>query len=288
MHIYPETELILNSDGSIYHLGLKPGDLAKKIILVGDQERVSLVSSYFDKVTFTHQNREFVTHTGEYNGEPISCVSTGIGTDNIDIVLNEIDAVFNIDFESRKDKVEKTALEFVRIGTCGILGENIPVDSFILSSHALGFDNLGHFYKKIQSEEVKDLEQKLIEHISLPKNIIPYLTEASKTLNARFLNENIYSGITITSTGFYGPQGRRLRIPVTTEEMNEKIYTFKNEAHYISNFEMECSAVLFLAKSLGHEATTICLGMANRRKKIFSKNYDSRIRELVLHVLDRI
>ncbi|MGB0933928.1 MAG: nucleoside phosphorylase [Lishizhenia sp.] len=288
MHIYPETELILNADKSIYHLGLKPGNLAKKIILVGDQDRVSLVSSYFDKVTFKHQNREFVTHTGEYNGKPISCISTGIGTDNIDIVLNEIDAVFNVDFESRTDKKEKTALEFVRIGTCGILGEHIPVDSFILSSHALGFDNLGHFYKKTQSNEVKALEKQLIEHLSLPKNIIPYLTKASTTLNKRLKNDSIFEGITITSTGFYGPQGRRLRIPVSIDEMNERIYTFKNKEHYISNFEMECSAVLFLAKSLGHEATTICLGMANRRKKIFSKNYDVRIRELVTYVLERV
>lgn len=288
MHTYPETELILNADGSIYHLGLKPGNVAKKIILVGDQDRVGLVSSYFDKVTFTQQNREFVTHTGEYKGKPITCISTGIGTDNIDIVLNELDALFNIDFESRTDKITKTQLEFVRIGTCGILGEHIPIDSFILSSHALGLDNLGHFYAKTQSEKVIKLEQKLIRHIALPENVIPYLTPASETLNKRLKNDSIFEGITITSTGFYAPQGRKLRIPVASEQMNESIYTFKDEQHYISNFEMECSAVLFLAKSLGHEATTICLGMANRRKKIFSTNYASRIKQLVSHVLERI
>lgn len=288
MHTYPETELILNADGSIYHLGLKPGDVAEKIILVGDQDRVGLVSSYFDKVTFTQQNREFVTHTGEFKGKPITCISTGIGTDNIDIVLNELDALFNIDFVSRTDKTTKTQLEFVRIGTCGILGEQIPVDSFILSSHALGFDNLGHFYAKTQSEEVKALEHKLIEHLDLPKNVIPYLTPASKSLNNRLKNESIFEGITITSTGFYGPQGRRLRIPHASERMNDSIYTFRDENHYVSNFEMECSAVLFLAKSLNHHATTICLGMANRRKKIFSTNYASRIRELIVYVLDRV
>lgn len=283
-----ESELILTSKGAVYHLGITPSELAHKIIIVGDQDRVEVVSSYFDKVTSKNQKREFACHTGIYKNKNISVVSTGIGTDNIDIVINELDALVNIDLEKRQEKTNKVSLEIVRIGTCGILQDDIPVDSFILSTHALGIDNVGHYYTLKKERETENLLENIKQDIKLPKQIIPYLTAAAPELNQRLEQEGIYKGITVTSSGFYGPQGRKLRLPLAAPEMNNSFYDFKHDKYRFSNLEMECSALFALSKALGHKATAICLGLANRRKKEFSKHYESKMHELIQYVLDRI
>lgn len=282
------SELVITEDGAVYHLGVRPDQIADKIIIVGDQDRVEVVSGFFDTVTHKSQHREFACHTGTYQGKEISVVSSGIGTDNIDIVLNELDALVNIDLKSRNEEKEKKSLEIVRIGTCGILQDDIPVDSFILSTHALGIDNVGHFYER----EVDDTTLRLLDDIKkavkLPEMIIPYMTPASQKLNARLKGTNIEEGITVTSSGFYGPQGRKLRMNLTAPDMLDSFHDFIHPDCRFSNLEMECSALFALSKALGHEATAICLGLANRRKKEFTKNYETKILELISYVLDRI
>lgn len=286
---YPASELVLNNKGEVYHLGLSPEQIAHKIILVGDQDRVNLVSNFFDKVEHQSQHREFRCHTGTYQGKRISVLSSGIGTDNIDIVLNELDALVNIDLEQRKDKDVKTALEIVRIGTCGILQADIPVHSYILSSHAVGLDNIAHFYEVPFTNEEEELTKAIQSQLELPKNIIPYAIQASEELVARFSDENhTVQGITVTSSGFYGPQGRQLRLTTKSEKMNDSIERFSYQDLHIVNFEMESSALFALGKSLGHECTTICLGIANRPNKAFSKGYTTEMNQLISFVLDRI
>lgn len=282
------SELVLTASGEIYHLGLKPEDIAHKIIIVGDQDRVELVSNFFDEVTHRSRHREFVCHTGTYKGKRISALSTGIGTDNIDIVINELDALVNIDLETRKEKSEKTSLEIVRLGTCGILQDDIPIDSFILSSYALGLDNVGHFYDVEKDESLLKLEKEILAGIKMPKHVIPYLSKASEKLNARLDSSDIYKGVTITSSGFYGPQGRKLRLSLAEENMLDSLSDFKHPEATITNLEMECSALFTLASAMGHEATGICLGLANRRKKEFTENYSAKIIELIEYVLERI
>ncbi|MEX1191647.1 MAG: nucleoside phosphorylase [Brumimicrobium sp.] len=282
------SELVLTPKGEVYHLGLRPEQLAHKIIIVGDQYRVATVSNYFDTIKHKSQHREFACHTGTYKGKDISVVSTGIGTDNIDIVLNELDALVNINLETREVKKDITSLEIVRVGTCGILQDDIPIDSFILSTHAMGIDNVGHYYELIKDENTEQLLDKIKQQISLPKEVIPYITPASKTINKRLYSHEVRQGITVTSSGFYGPQGRKLRLPLTVPDMLESFHDFKHEEYRFSNLEMECSALFALSKSMGHEATAICLGLANRRKKEFTENYDTKILELIEYVLDRI
>ncbi|MEX2485819.1 MAG: nucleoside phosphorylase [Brumimicrobium sp.] len=282
------SELVLTPKGEVYHLGLRPEQLAHKIIIVGDQYRVATVSNYFDTIKHKSQHREFACHTGTYKGKDISVVSTGIGTDNIDIVLNELDALVNINLETREVKKNLTSLEIVRVGTCGILQDDIPIDSFILSTHAMGIDNVGHYYELIKDENTEQLLDKIKQQISLPKEVIPYITPASKTINKRLYSYEVRQGITVTSSGFYGPQGRKLRLPLTVPDMLESFHDFKYEEYRFSNLEMECSALFALSKSMGHEATAICLGLANRRKKEFTENYDTKILELIEYVLERI
>ncbi|MDX1653182.1 MAG: nucleoside phosphorylase [Brumimicrobium sp.] len=282
------SELVLTKSDAVYHLGIHPEEIAHKIIIVGDQDRVATVSDFFDEVIHRHQHREFACHTGTYKGKGISVISTGIGTDNIDIVMNELDALVNIDLKTRKVKEEKTSLEIVRLGTCGILQDNIPVDSFILSTHAMGIDNVGHFYTLSEDEETNKLLEAIKRNISLPKEVVPYLTPASKKMNKRLESKGIFQGITITSSGFYGPQGRKLRLPLSTPDMLDSFHNFSSENVRFSNLEMECSALFALSKALGHEATAICLGLANRRKKEFTKNYDTKIVELIEYVLEKI
>lgn len=282
------SELVLTPEGEVYHLGIRPEDLAHKIIIVGDQNRVETVSNYFDTITHKSQHREFACHTGIYKGKNISVISTGIGTDNIDIVLNEIDALVNIDLETRTVKEEKTTLEIIRVGTCGILQDEIPVDSFILSSHAMGIDNVGHFYELKKNPETLDLLNEIKSKVSLPNGIIPYITPASEQINQRLRASHIKEGITVTSSGFYGPQGRRLRLPLTVPDMLDSFHDFEYKSFRFSNLEMECSALFALSSSLGHEATAICLGLANRRKKEFTKNYSTKILELIEYVLEKI
>lgn len=282
------SELVITKDGGVYHLDIKPEQLADKVIIVGDQDRVETVSGFFDTVSHKSQHREFACHTGSYKGKDISVISTGIGTDNIDIVLNELDALVNIDLTTRNEKEEKKSLDIVRIGTCGILQDDIPVDSFILSTHALGIDNVGHFYERKVDDNTQSLLTDIISKIDLPPTITPYMTPASETLNLRLRSDQVEEGITVTSSGFYGPQGRQLRIGLTAPKMLDSFHDFTHSDCRFANLEMECSALFALSTALGHEATAICLGLANRRKKEFTKNYEIKIVELIAYVLDRI
>ncbi len=287
MSFYPATDLVLNAQSEVYHLGLTSANVAKKIIVVGDQDRVELVSSFFDEVNFRKQHREFVCHTGIYKDKNISVLSTGIGTDNIDIVVNELDAIFNIDLSSRTEKVEKTTLEIVRIGTCGILRPEIDVHSYILSSHALGLDNIAHFYKLNFSDFESKVAKELHSCMGLPQTIQPYFVSANKELTARFESEKTHKGITITSSGFYGPQGRNLRLATPISNIHTALETFNYEGLKTMNFEMESSALFALGRGLGHACTTICLGIANRPKFEFSKGYKEEMDSLIQYVLDR-
>jgi uridine phosphorylase len=286
---FAETELVLNSLNQVYHLGLSPKDVSEKIILVGDQERVSLVSSQFDSIEFKANHREFFCHTGFYNNKRISAISTGIGTDNIDIVINEIDALFNIDLNTRTEKPNTTHLELVRIGTCGILQSDIPLHSFVLTDFAMGLDNVGHFYKsKFTAEEIQLLESILSEKL-FPKHIHPYIKKASADLIRKFDGEKCHKGITVTSSGFYGPQGRELRIPTHTRGLHENLEQFIDQKqNRFVNFEMESSALFTLGQALGHSCATICLGIANRPNLDFSGGYSKEMSRLITYVLDRI
>jgi uridine phosphorylase len=285
---YPHTELVLNDKGQVYHLGLSPENVSDKVILVGDQDRVNLVASFFDSVEHSSQHREFVCKTGMYQGKRISAVSTGIGTDNIDITINELDALFNIDLEKREDKKEKTSLTMIRIGTCGILQPEVPVHSYILSTHAFGLDNVAHYYDIPFSAEEAELNTAINKAVPLPDAINTYLAKASESVTEKLRSDQTVEGITITSSGFYGPQGRQLRLPNRTNELNEQLTAFKHGGSRITNFEMESSALFALGKGLGHHCGTICLGIANRPNKNFSKDYSQHMLKLIQYVLDRI
>ena len=285
---YPATELVLDANGHVYHLGLSIDNVAENIILVGDQDRVDLVASFFDSIEHSSQHREFVCKTGMYKGKRVTALSTGIGTDNIDITINELDALFNIDIANRVDKKEFTSLNLIRIGTCGILHSEIPVHSFILSTHAYGLDNVAHFYEIEFSEKEKALNKAITDHVGLPEGIQTYTTEASSGLFTKLTSDRTKEGITVTSSGFYGPQGRQLRLKNRTSELNDKLTSFNSGGHRITNFEMESSALFSLGKALGHECATICLGIANRPNKEFSTGYNDDMLELIEYVLDRI
>ena len=288
MKYYAETELVLNSKKQVYHLGLSSNNLAHKIILVGDQDRVPMVSEFFEKIEHKSQHREFVCHTGIYKGKRISAISTGIGTDNIDITINELDALVNIDLENRIENEEKISLEIIRIGTCGILQENIPVHSYILSSHACGFDNVAHFYKIKFSAFELDLAQKINNFLDFPKSIQTYFSSANEDLVSRLSSKDTHIGITVTSSGFYGPQGRTLRIPTHTQDIHLLLAKFIEKDLKILNFEMESSALFALGKELGHKCATICLGIANRPNLEFSSDSKAEMQKLISYTLERI
>lgn len=285
---YPPSELVLNAQGQVYHLGLSKEQIANDIILVGDQDRVQLISAFFDEIEHKSKHREFVCHTGTYRGKRISAISTGIGTDNIDIVVNELDALVNIDLNARIDKETHTALNLVRIGTCGILQADVPVHSYILSKYAVGLDNVAHFYPINFSQEEDAITNALASHSGLPKTVVPYTAKSSDRLFERLSSKETVSGITMTSSGFYAPQGRALRLGLRVADINEKLESFRFEDLKVSNFEMESSALFALGKGLGHECATICLGIANRPKNEFSKGYSYEMNELIRYVLDRI
>lgn len=285
---FQASELVLDSNQNVYHLGLAPQDIADTILLVGDQDRVELISSFFDSIEFKKQHREFVTHTGIYSGKRISVISTGIGTDNIDIVINELDALANINILERKANSNRKKLNLVRIGTCGILQSNIPLHSYILSGYAFGLDNVAHFYEIPFTKEEHDLCAQITNHIALPKSIQPYLIQSSPILTEKLSSEKTVKGITVTSSGFYGPQGRQLCLKTKTEQLNEKLTSFDGHSLKITNFEMESSALFALGKGMGHECTTICLGIANRPKMEFSKGYGTEMNELIEYVLRRL
>lgn len=280
------SELIINSRGAIYHLNLRPEDIADTIILVGDQDRVKTISALFDTIDTTSNHREFVTHTGTYKGKRITVLSTGIGTDNIDIVLNELDALANIDFNTRQIKSELRPLTLVRLGTSGAIQANIPVGSIVKSEMAIGFDGLLNFYANRDSLSHLAMEAAFIEYTQWNKNLArPYFVTASKDLLNKFV-DHFMTGITISAPGFYGPQGRVLRIPLVDDKMNEKIERFSFEGKKITNFEMEGSAIYGLSKHLQHEALTICAIIANRVTKKFANDYQQIIEKMVKTSLD--
>lgn len=289
MRRFEESEFILNQDGSVFHLHLKPGQLARKVILVGDPGRVSLVASHFADIEMEVQSREFHSVTGTYQGKRISVVSTGIGCDNIDIVLNELDALVNIDFDTRTEKAEKTTLEIVRVGTCGGLQPYTPVGTFIISEKSIGFDGLLNFYAGRNEVCNLPLEKAFTEHMHWnPLLCAPYVIEADPELTARIAGDDMVHGITIACGGFYGPQGRRLRIPLADPDQNAKVESFEYDGLRITNFEMESSAVAGLSRLLGHKATTCCMVIANRVAKEANAGYKSTIDHLIKEVLDRI
>ena len=286
---FAESELIINGDGSIFHLHIKPEQLADKVILVGDPGRVSLVASHFDSKECDIESREFHTITGTYHGKRISVVSTGIGCDNIDIVLNELDALANIDFKTRTEKEQLRQLTLVRIGTCGGLQEYTPVGTFIASEKSIGFDGLLHFYSG--RNDVCDLpfEEAFKQHMQWnPQLCAPYVIDADKETLERIAGDEMVRGVTIACGGFFGPQGRELRIPLADPKQNEKVESFEYNGHRITNFEMESSALAGLARLMEHKAVTCCMVIANRRAKNVNANYKNSIDELIKLVLERI
>lgn len=288
MNKIPETELILNPDGSVYHLHLRAENIGETVIVVGDQERVAAISNRFDKVEFRMQNREFVTHTGYIGGKKISALSTGIGTDNIDIVVNELDAAVNIDLEERIAKKEHTTLNIIRIGTSGALQADVPVDGFLLSTHGLGFDGLLNFYDTVKTKEDEALVDAFIEHTGWNNNLArPYLVAGSQTLINK-LAGGMHKGITATAPGFYAPQGRELRLNAAMKNLNEKLTSFNYKGQRITNFEMETSALFGLGEALGHNCATACAIIGNRVTKQFSKDYKKAVEKLIDTVLERV
>lgn len=289
MRRFEESELILNQDGSVFHLHIKPEQLAHKVILVGDPGRVSLVASHFTDIEMEVQSREFHSITGKYQGKRITVASTGIGCDNIDIVVNELDALVNIDFATRTEKAEKTSLELVRIGTCGGLQEYTPVGTFIVSEKSIGFDGLLNFYAGRNEVCNLALEDAFTKHMHWnPQLCAPYVIEADEELTNRIGGDDMVHGITIACGGFYGPQGRQLRIPLADPDQNAKVESFEYEGMHITNFEMESSALAGLSKLLGHKATTCCMVIANRLIKEANTGYKSTIDNLIKEVLERI
>ncbi len=288
MRRFKESELIVNPDGSIYHLKLKPEHVASHVIVVGDQGRVENVSRHFDKIGHKIQNREFRTHTGYYKNERITVLSTGIGTDNIDIVINELDALVNIDLEKRVQKEKHTSLNIVRLGTSGALQTDIPVDTFVASAYGLGFDGVLHFYRYDDSFTERAMEEAFIQHTGWHDRLArPYIVKASGELLQKVAGE-LTRGITATANGFFGPQGRELRIPLAFPELNEKLESFRFENQRITNFEMETSAIYALGRLLGHETLTVCNIIANRARKEYSKDYQKSVDQMIKYVLDKL
>jgi uridine phosphorylase len=280
------TDLLINPDGSIYHLCLKPEQLADSVIVVGDPGRVPEISYYFDHIEFTVHNREFVTHTGVLNGKRITVLSTGIGTDNIDIVMNELDALANIDLEKREIKKDHRSLTIIRIGTSGAIQPDIPVNSFALSSYGLGFDNLLHFYDLANAGLDIPMSDAFMKHTNWNPNLSkPYFVKGSDSLISRF-SKQMVTGITATATGFYGPQGRVLRLGLNDPDLNTKIQSFRFNGERVINFEMETSALYGLGAMLGHEMATVCLLIANRATLDYSIDHKTYIRKLVEVVLE--
>ena len=288
MKHFPPTELALNAQHQVYHLGLSRDQVAPTVILVGDQDRVSLISNFFDEIEHKSQHREFVCHTGTYKGKRISAISTGIGTDNIDITVNELDALVNIDLKSRTLLPDHTSLNLIRIGTCGILQPQIPVHSYIVSTHAFGLDNVAHFYDIEFTEAEHFMNERIKEFIQLPKAIEPYFVAADSALTFKLTADKCFPGITITSSGFYGPQGRQLRLDSRIADIQMKAQHFSENNLRLLNFEMESSALFALGRALGHRCATICLGIANRPNTTFSEGYQTEMNELIQFVLDRV
>lgn len=282
------SELILNPDGSVYHLNLLPKHIADNVIFVGDQDRVERITSHFESIEFSIQKREFKTQTGYYKGKRLTVISTGTGPDNIDIVLNELDALVNIDLKKRQPKAELKSLNIIRIGTSGSLQKDIPVDAFVLSTHGLDINGMMHFY---QSESIanKEIEDAFINHTNWSsKKARPIIVENSPYLESLFTDISLQKGITATAGGFYGPQGRVLRLPLQDPELNHKIDNFKYKDHRIANLEMETSAIYGLSKLLGHNALSLNAIIANRANGTFSEDPRQSIKNLIVFALDKM
>lgn len=283
---FESSELVLNKKNQVYHLGLHSKDISDKIILVGDQDRVELVTSFFDSVEHKSQHREFVCHTGMYKGKRLTVLSTGIGTDNIDIVATELDILANITLDTKELNPQHKSLEIIRIGTCGILQSHIPIHTYILSEMAMGLDNVAHFYDMDYTEQEEKILSEIKNHCPFPPKVEPYLISANAELTAKLEGDKTYKGITLTASGFYGPQGRSIRLPLKNE-WREILENSTFQGKEIMNFEMESSALFALGRSLGHSCTTICLGIANRPTGDFSKDYSRHMNDLIEYVLDR-
>lgn len=285
----PESQLVLNADGSVYHLKLHPDQIADTILLVGDPNRVKMISQHFDKVEHQVANRELITHTGYYKDKRISALSTGMGTDNLDIVINELDALVNIDLKTRQVRSEHRKLRLIRLGTSGALQPDIPVDGTVVAArYALGLDGLLHFYAGSKAVIEQDITRAFVEFMKWnPLLPGPYVVKASPFLLETLAFDAI-QGITATAPGFYGPQGRVLRLDLSDENMNSRIESFEYQNERVTNFEMESSALYGLSAMLGHEALTLCVIIANRVTEKFASNYHPFMERLIINTLDRI
>lgn len=282
------SELILNPNGSVYHLQLLPGQVAETVITVGDSDRVEEITKHFDSIEFTVQNREFKTQTGNYKGKRITVISTGIGTDNIDIVLNELDAVVNIDLERRTVKPQLKSLDIIRVGTSGSINQEIPLDSFLLSEMSIGFDSLMHFYDSKGVEET-EATRAFTKHTNwFSKKSEPYIIKGSEMLVEIFKSNQTKSGITATNIGFYGPQGRILRLPLQDPDINKKLASFQYKGLHITNMEMETAGIYGLSRLLGHRAISLNAIIANRLTGEFSTDPAKVVQKLISYALERI
>jgi uridine phosphorylase len=288
MSRFPETELILTKEGRVYHLNLKAEDIADDVIVVGDQNRVEQISAYFSKIDFKTQHREFITHTGIYNGKRLTVLSTGIGTDNIDIVMNELDAAVNIDPVKRELNPKLKSLNIVRLGTSGSLQSDIPVNGIVASSHGIGLDGLLNFYKDLKSINENDISEAFMEQTNwLPGLPYPYCIKGSEQLLDKF-RSGAHIGLTATAPGFYGPQGRQIRLTAANPNLNEELTAFNHKGLRVCNFEMETSALYGLGRLLGHNCLTACVIIANRVRKEFTSDYAASVDLLIKNSLERL
>lgn len=288
MRIIPDSELIINSDGTVFHLHIKPEQLADKIIVMGDPGRVTTTASFFDSIECEVQSREFHTVTGMYKGKRITAMSHGIGTDNIDIVATELDALANVDFETREVKKEFKQLTIVRVGTSGGMQPHCPVGSFVVAEKSLGFDGLIHYYDGSEEIREKEFEESFKKHVNWsPLHCSPYVVSADEDL-VKQIGHDMIMGVTISAIGFYGPQGRHVRLPLADPQLNSKIESFRFDNHSITNYEMESSALAGLSKMMGHKAMTVCSIIANRVALESNADYQVSIEDLIKIVLDRI
>ena len=287
MNTIAPSELIINERGAVYHVDLRPDELADTVITVGDPDRVEKISKHFDSIEVKRQHREFVTHTGYIGKKRLTVISTGIGPDNIDIVMNELDALKNIDFTTRTIKPNLQSLKIIRLGTSGALQADIPVDSFVVGTHGLGLDNLLHYYPYQANEAEQQILKNFIAHTQLSGNIQPYIATGSISILKHFV-EGFHHGITVTCPGFYGPQGRVLRLGLANPGLVDNFSSFSSGEHRISNFEMETSAIYGLGKLLGHQCLSVNVIVANRIRKEFSKDGALAVENLIKKALSII
>lgn len=286
MNRIAESELIINNRGAVYHLDLRPEEIAGTVITVGDPDRVKAISEHFDKIEIKAQHREFITHTGYVGKKRLTVLSSGIGPDNIDIVMNELDALVNIDFETRQVKPKLSSINIIRLGTSGSLQPDIHVDSFVASTHGLGIDNLLNFYRHEQNDQEKQLLHSFVTHTQMHGQMsYPYISSAAASLIKHFVTD-FHQGITVTCPGFYGPQGRILRLGIRSPELINRLTDFRFGQHRITNFEMETSAIYGLGKLLGHNCLAINAIVANRVKKEFSKNAKETVEKMIIKFLE--